>query len=354
MPIPGEWAMAPASYSRFVDQCQRYQGQTDKDHEAPLADQLSHRLNRRYNSSTTSARGIEYCHLKGPGMQKGSLPAAAACVWEGSRCIIRPQHELSTYRTEAEETFNATDMSMRSSVTTMATDVAKRPYHGPEDMPSFEDWVLTKPLGRQLLEDPPEVLEKLQDAYERHIAHMISVRGGSHAHKCVYGSEWQESRIQQGKKHPEAAANARPSSRTWNYSDVPKQALRMRACHGDIPAWAPKEYETSALLEGSRAWPDVSMSGKDCGARPKPTQWASLDLSNSRVPISSERRSNADIRLAVPVRETLGNKHMASHLLSINRRIDHHGELCGHTHPTPLAAALRTRAISLSRNLPVS
>lgn len=286
-------------------------------------------------------------------MQKGAIPAAASCVWEGSQCVVRPKDELSTYRTEAEEAFSATDIPMRSSVTTLATEVARRPYHGPEDLPSFEEWVLTKPLGRQMLEDPPEVVEKMQDAYERHIAHMISMRGGSHAQKCVYSSEWRENRIEQGARDPEAAESARPSSRNWKYSDIPKQTLRMRACHGDVPAWAPKEYETSALLEGSRFLPEVSLAGKDCTTRPKSTQWSSVDLGSSRVPILSERRSNADIRLAVPARETMGNKHMASHLLSINRHVDHHGELCGHTHPTPLAAAHRTRAISLSRNLPV-
>jgi len=282
-------------------------------------------------------------------MQKWKLPAAAACVWEGSRCVVRPQDELSTCRTEAEETYNATDIPVRSSVTMLATEAPRRTYLGPEDMPSFEDWVLSKPLGRQLLEDPPEVVEKLHQAYERHIAHMISVRGGSHAQKCVYGTEWREGRIEQGEKDPEAAARSLPSSRSWKYADLPKQSTRMRACHGDVPAWAPKEYETSALLEGSNVWPEVSVTGRNA-ARPKSTQWASV----SRVPILSERRSTADIRLAVPVRETLGNKHMASHLLSINRHVDHHGELCGHTHPTPLAAAHRTRAISLSRNLPIS
>ena len=62
----------------------------------------------------------------------------------------------------------------------------------------------------------------------------------THIHRCVYNSEWRECRLAKAEQDPEAAANLRPSSRTWKYADLPKQAVRMRASHGDIPAWAPK------------------------------------------------------------------------------------------------------------------
>jgi hypothetical protein len=76
--------------------------------------------------------------------------AAAGNVYDGDRNIIRPLDELSTYRTAAEETFNATDMPMRCSVTQQVNESPKRHYLGPESMPSFEEWVLRRPLGRQV------------------------------------------------------------------------------------------------------------------------------------------------------------------------------------------------------------
>eukprot|EP00802_Teleaulax_amphioxeia_P013047 Tamp_13094.p1 GENE.Tamp_13094~~Tamp_13094.p1 ORF type:complete len:239 (+),score=30.97 Tamp_13094:432-1148(+) len=231
----------------------------------------------------------------------------------------------------------------------------QRDYPGPQSMPSFEEWVLTRPLGRQMLEDPPEVVDKLYAAYERHIQHMISLQGGTKTQKRVYSSEWKEQRLENAERDPAAAASARPNSRTWKYSDVRRAPQHMRPSHGDIPAWAPKVYPTapdsdqSAESKGEAAgqWPQVSLTGRNT-PRPKTTQWAQTE----RVDLILGGRSrlyNADVRLAVPTRETVGNKGMASRLLSLNRKVDQHGELCGHTGMTPLTAAHRVRAISLPR-----
>jgi len=79
------------------------------------------------------------------------LPTAAAGhVWEGSQKIVRPRDELSSFRSPAEETFNATDIPVRSSVTTISADTKTKKYLGPESLPGFEEWVLQQPLGRQV------------------------------------------------------------------------------------------------------------------------------------------------------------------------------------------------------------
>ena len=123
---------------------------------------------------------------------------------------------------------------------------------------------------------------------------------------------------------------------------------------GDIPAWAPKVYSrvqvtvpSTSVDEGSQAWPQVSLTGGKT-PRPKSTQWAATERVDPVLGCRS-RLFNADVRLAVPNRETLSNKGMVSHLLSINRKVDHHGELCGHTSNTPFSSAHRVRAISLPR-----
>jgi hypothetical protein len=215
-------------------------------------------------------------------MQKWTLPAASGTVWEGSRNIIRPKDELSTYRSPAEETWNATDLPVRSSVTTLSTDTPKKQYLGPESMPTFEEWALQQPLGRQMLEDPPEVVDRLYARYERYIGHMISVEGGSHTHKCVYNNEWRHDKLEAEEKAPARATSARPNERTWKYADIPKQPERMRQCHGDIPAWAPKDYS-------SRIWPEVSVSGRNT-ARPKSTQWAATERVD---PVTNSQKSAA-------------------------------------------------------------
>ena len=121
---------------------------------------------------------------------------------------------------------------------------------------------------------------------------------------------------------------------------------------GDIPAWAPKVYPraqgpSTSVDEGFQAWPQVCLTGRKT-PRPKSTQWAATERVDPLLGCRS-RLFNADVRLAVPNRETVSNKGMASHLLSINRKVDHHGELCGHTSNTPLFSAHRVRAISLPR-----
>ena len=259
---------------------------------------------------------------------------------------------MTSYRSEAEEASNAESIPVRASVTQLTTELPTKAYTGPESMLSFEEWVLSKPLGRQMLNDPPEIVDKLHAAYERHIAHLVSLQGGSFAQKCVYSTEWRENRLQDQEQGEEAARKARPDSRTGKYADLKRQPLRMRPCHGDIPTWAPKSYETdpSDALEGSSLWPQVSVTGRNT-YRPKRTQLAATELGNARIPVLSDRNElrRADVRLAVPPRETLGNKHMASHLLSINRKIDHHGQLVPHTGNTPLFCAHSTRAIAMPR-----
>jgi len=148
-------------------------------------------------------------------MQHVAHPAAAESVWEGSRNVIRPARfntdhlsyeQLSSYRRPEEETFNASDIPIRSSVSKSTTETPKKSYLGPESMPTFEEWVLQKPLGRQLLQDPPDVLDALCAAYRRHIAHMISLQGGSSTQKIVYSQEWRENAY----KQQEADALSRP------------------------------------------------------------------------------------------------------------------------------------------------
>ena len=356
MPLPGEWSMAPASYGRFCDQHQQISGEINAKRDAGSS-QLSDRLSHRFSSSSTAARGIEYAHWKGPGMQKGPLAAAAGYVWEGSRSLVRPQTDASTYsqrteqifnaeppkpfRAQAEETFNSADIPLRMSVTKGVSDVPRKAYTGPESMPSFEQWVLTQPLGRQMLSDPPDIVEQHFAAYARHQAYMISVSGG----EAGLGVSEPKSPRKDGQ---------RPDSRTWKYADLQKQGVRMRPCHGDIPAWGPKEYETTAELHGSRLWPDVSVVGPET-LRPTSTPWAAVDLGTARMPVASERHRlrNADVRLAVPQRsETLGNSQMSSHLLSINRHVDHHAELTSNHSGgnTPFFQSHSTRAKILPRN----
>ena len=153
--------------------------------------------------------------VQGPGMQHVAHPAAAESVWEGSRNVIRPSRfntdhlsyeQLSSYRRPDQETFNASDIPIRSSVSKSTTETPKKSYLGPESMPTFEEWVLQKPLGRQLLQDPPEVLDALCAAYRRNIAHMISLQGGSSTQKIVYSQEWRENAY----KQQEADALSRP------------------------------------------------------------------------------------------------------------------------------------------------
>ena len=240
----------------------------------------------------------------------------------------------------------------------------------------------------------------------KHTQNTLVIRTHARMHACTRAHARSHThRLEEAEKDPERASSARPNSRSWKYSDLRKPPPHMRPSHGkkrpikqehtkirkqkkgswcsnlagpaplrpdpsarilttharasphphapgDIPAWAPKVYPraqgpSTSVDEGFQAWPQVCLTGRKT-PRPKSTQWAATERVDPLLGCRS-RLFNADVRLAVPNRETVSNKGMASHLLSINRKVDHHGELCGHTSNTPLFSAHRVRAISLPR-----